>query len=402
MDISVQTKSRNFDLEFFLLGVTIILLMLQSMRAWFTWNWNVVVVDILAFSVICIYLGRRINTKSISKNASILFFVIFASLWNTQLGVGSILSICLPFCLALLLSKKEKIVLLQWWTVTYAIILSVSLIAWLISWTGYLPDIGLVQYLDIDNYIYKNYILCIRGSFYDVRFNSIFLEPGHVGMISAFTCYANRFNLKNIYILLIFICTLFTFSLAGYVLLFGGYLIFLASHIYKLTIKNVVLTIFLFGLIGSSFLYTEGDILFNKLIMERLELDESKIIVGNNRTGEHTDQVYKNFIESENVLIGLPQKKLKKMRDSGEIRGAGYKIYMLQKGIIGTLFVFLFYYSLCITSKNRRFALGMLVLYIAAFWQRAYPMWYSWMFLFLFAMSIKDRETSNLIKEVKV
>lgn len=402
MDINIQTKTKKFDLGFFLLGATIILLMLHSMRAWFTWNWDFVVVNILAFGVICIYLRRRINIKSLSKNKSVLFFIILAGLWNTQLGVGSILSIYPPFCLALLLSKKEKNTLLQWWTITYAIILSVSLIAWLISWTGYLPDIGLVQYLDIDNYTYTNYFFCLRGSFYDVRFNSIFAEPGHVGMISAFTCYTNRFNFKNIFILLIFICTLFTFSLAGYVLLFGGYAIILISHIHKFTVKNVFRTIFLFGLIGAAFVYTEGDNLFNELIIDRLTFDQDKIIAGNNRTAAYTDQVYKNFIKSEDVLKGLPQEKLQKMKDSEEIRGAGYKIYMLQKGIIGTLLVFFFYYSLYKTSNNKKFALGMLVLYIAAFWQRAYPMWYSWMFLFLFAMSIKDRETTNSIKEIKV
>ena len=71
--------------------------------------------------------------------------------------------------------------------------------------------------------------------------------------------------------------------------------------------------------------------------------------------------------------------------ERGLIEGAGYKLYVMQKGIIGILLVLLAYFYIYRYSGDKRLTLGLLLVYIAAFWQRAYPFWYSWLVIFYFS-----------------
>ena len=58
------------------------------------------------------------------------------------------------------------------------------------------------------------------------RFSGPFAECGHMSMICAFLLYANRFNLQQWYNIVFFISVLFSLSLAGYVLLGLGLLLY--------------------------------------------------------------------------------------------------------------------------------------------------------------------------------
>ena len=81
--------------------------------------------------------------------------------------------------------------LLKTWTTLYAIILLISIIAWPLAFAGILPPLGLIHFGEKDAYWYQNFGLCLVNmnyvNFDVIRFCSIFLEPGHVAMIGAFT-----------------------------------------------------------------------------------------------------------------------------------------------------------------------------------------------------------------------
>lgn len=389
--------SKQRDNFLFVFATGIYLLMLHSMNAWFLWNIDRMWLEVITLMIGVVLVIRNRKTYHFSKGSQILVLLFsLAILWNSKLGLGSILMLPISFFIMFGLSKQSLKKMLQWWTNLYAFILVVSLIGWALSWSNILPSFGTIAHPAHDNYSYTNYILCIRGSFYDIRFNSIFLEPGHTAMIAAFTLFVNKFNLKSKAVMTILISTVFTFSLAGYILMFLGYCIIALQ---SLKVKQIVRKVIPYILILSVVYYTgityqNGNNLFNELILERMQIDDEKGFSGNNRTGELTDNTYESFIKTPEVMTGLSPQKYSKYVNSGFIEGAGYKLYVMQKGIIGVLFVLFAYFYVYRCSYNKRLTLGLLLVYIAAFWQRAYPFWYSWLVIFYFS-TIKQIQGKN-------
>ena len=391
-----MSKQRDNFLLVFATGIC--LLMLHSMNAWFLWNIDRMWLEVITLMIGVVLVIRNRKTYHFSKGSQILVLLFsLAILWNSKLGLGSILMLPISFFIMFGLSKQSLKKMLQWWTNLYAFILVVSLIGWALSWSNILPSFGTIAHPAHDNYSYTNYILCIRGSFYDIRFNSIFLEPGHTAMIAAFTLFVNKFNLKSKAVMTILISTVFTFSLAGYILMFLGYCIIALQ---SLKVKQIVRKVIPYILILSVVYYTgityqNGNNLFNELILERMQIDDEKGFSGNNRTGELTDNTYESFIKTPEVMTGLSPQKYSKYVKSGFIEGAGYKLYVMQKGIIGVLFVLFAYFYIYRCSYNKRLTLGLLLVYIAAFWQRAYPFWYSWLVIFYFS-TIKQEKKDKI------
>lgn len=391
-----MSKQRDNFLLVFATGIY--LLMLHSMNAWFLWNIDRMWLEVITLMIGVVLVIRNRKTYHFSKGSQILVLLFsLAILWNSKLGLGFILMLPISFFIMFGLSKQSLKKMLQWWTNLYAFILAVSLIGWVLSWSNILPSFGTIAHPAHDNYSYTNYILCIRGSFYDIRFNSIFLEPGHTAMIAAFTLFVNKFNLKSKAVMTILISTVFTFSLAGYILMFLGYCIIALQ---SLKVKQIVRKVIPYILILSVVYYTgityqNGNNLFNELILERMQIDDEKGFSGNNRTGELTDNTYESFIKTPEVMTGLSPQKYSKYVNSGFIEGAGYKLYVMQKGIIGVLFVLFAYFYIYRCSYNKRLTLGLLLVYIAAFWQRAYPFWYSWLVIFYFS-TIKQEKKDKI------
>lgn len=376
--------------------------MFFSLRPWFIWGVSTTLINIIAFVIFLLYFYKRIRFCFYEKY--ILFLVVFflVLLWNfyikSQIGKPSII-----FLIILLLTDTEKQKLINWWTISFSLVLLITLIAWLLSWTGALPSYGVVEADDSHNHTYINYLYCLQGFTYTYRFHSIFLEPGHVAMVSAFTIYIKRFDFKNPFVILLFVCTLFTLSLAGFLLLgFGFFLIKMQDGSVWIMLKRSIYILLLFlVLFNVGKIYNGGNNYFNEFILERLEYDEEKGFSGNNRTSDQTDALFKRSIDSGNVYWGMDDNKYRRLRSGDIIHGAGYKIYILQKGIAGLILVFLFYFLLLLTSKNRKFSLGLFILYTFAFIQRAYPFWFSLFSLFLFTTGLFEDSANKVGKLTK-
>ena len=394
------------DLILYVFAFCIFLLMLKSLNFYYLWDTDS---RLLQFSALAAGITYYLRYYSIIKGGHtaliLFFFYAIAALWNTfqfNTGIGIILQAS-PFLFFLLaMPSNHKIILLKVWTRLYAVILLVSLIAFWISWIPGVPNGGTVINEAADGYVYTNYWLCIRGAFYDIRFNSLFLEPGHTAMIAAFTLMANNFNLKDKYVFTILICSMFTFSLAGYVLFIIGYFMKRVFQVsFKKACKNIagyVLLLSVCYIVAIS--YNNGDNLVNTLIVERLQYDDEVGISGNNRTGEQTDDTFFFFMKSSESFVGMPPQKYFSYRDAGLIGGAGYKLYIMQKGIIGTLFILIFYFLLYRKGQNHNLMLCMLIIYILAFIQRAYPTWESWFCLFVLAMANEGIEKQMVSKNI--
>lgn len=68
--------------------------------------------------------------------------------------------------------------------------------------------------------------------------------------------------------------------------------------------------------------------------------------------------------------------------------GSGYKMYLIEFGMLSIVFVFFFYfYMLYLFKENRYFMIGAFLLFVIAFIQRSYPFWISEMFIFMLGPS---------------
>ena len=169
------------------------------------------------------------------------------------------------------------------------------------------------------------------------RFQSIFLEPGHVGMISSLILYTIRYNIKSWQGIIILLSSLLSMSLASYMLLFLGMII------YKLSLGNFfkTITLFLMIIMTCTLIYSFlPNSYFSQAILLRLEYDKDKGFIGNNRTTEGFEYYYDNkFYKTESVLWGIGS-------DLGDISDKGgnssYKVFIVQHGILGLVLLALF------------------------------------------------------------
>lgn len=404
-------RGNNFLFKIYAAGV--MLLLLYSMHAYFLW-WmynSLTYFVILDFFVAIVGFAYISNKKAIQLDLSVLipFFGAWFVMALNPPNVLGIISRC-PFSLLviLLIDRKSLNHLLKIWTNLFAVILSVSLIVYFLAMLGLLPSFGVVSFGDKDNisYVYQNYILCLVNmnlhNFDTIRFNSIFLEPGHVSMIGAFTLYANRYDLKRWTIWAILIASLLTFSLAGYILVIIGYFIICLQSI---GIKKIIISIFISSILLVSVYniavsYNGGNNLVNSLIIQRTEFDGDRVIRGNNRVSLNTDILYNKFSQSSEFLTGLDFVTYQKYLKNETISGAGYKMYLMEKGILGTLIILLVYLCLSRRALDKRFIYYFLLLFIISFIQRAWPTSYIWLFLFIFATS-EQKPGNNILIKIK-
>ena len=394
-------KKRSF--LFILFAIALFLQMLRSLNAWFLWDVSNIALNNIALLTGIAYLCYSSEKRDWKTFLPAYIFFFFAVLWNTDFGLMWFSLIQLPLLGVLMLTNGEKHILLRWWTNLYATILLVSLTVWLLAWITPIPNNGEISFRANDVYTYTNYLFCIKSFVYDIRFNSIFLEPGHTAMIAAFTVCANRFNFKNWAVITILLCTIPTFSLAGYLLIAIGYLlhILLKDRFKKMWKKGVIFTGLLLLGYNAAANYNGGENLLNTLILQRLEYDEERGFVGNNRTGQETDDTFDEIIKSGEAFSGLNQAKYMLYENKEYIQGSGYKLYIMRKGIIGTALMFLFYFLVYRRSANKKEMLVMLIIYTLAFWQRAYPEWQVWLYIYVFMTTTPIRHNAQKVLRLK-
>ena len=217
---------------------------------------------------------------------------------------------------------------------------------------------------------YTNYyaFIDIEGS---IRFQGPFLEPGHMTLGVAPLLFLNLYNVKNKYVLFLFLSQLFSFSLAGYIILIIGYTIVLLTANLNRKLINFLLPIVLFAgvLLLAATVYKED--LFKELILERLEWDGTSI-AGDNRSSDFLDSEYDRLTHSDQKWFGTEWEA-----ESSSKGVAGYKLYFVQYGIIGILLVLLSYiYANRVLSKKNTSEWGFLLILLLILYQNAYPLWW--------------------------
>ncbi len=379
------------------------LMALYTMQPYFFWERQA----FQFFFAVCIFICFMIqfsvnyNKKYINSNIIklIITLLVFFIYWhffkmlyqyvNVFGIVGNVIMWFFPVLIFLISSVEEKKTFLEFFTKFIAIILSVSLVAYLyVLVGGTLPHSKITM---SDNKFYDyfynyNFFIVVhdtRNFSIFARFQSIFTEPGHLSMMAALLLYANDYKLKKWQNLIIFISLIFTFSLAGYVLFVAG--IFL--HRFARSEKKVpmffalVFVGILFGGITLIYYNSNPDSLVSRVIISRLMPDKKRGFAGNNRNSVRFKNAYKEFMEEGSVrtFTGWGNSMAQEFPEGGN---ASYKNFIYEYGLVGFCLLWIMYACFTIGAKNL-LPLCFLLLYMLSFWQRPYATWISQIFIYI-------------------
>ncbi|MDB8997931.1 hypothetical protein PN613_15465 [Parabacteroides distasonis] len=292
--------------------------------------------------------------------------------------------------MVILLSNKEKIRLLELFSNIYTGIVGCSLFFYMLHFFGVnLPSkiVGIESNTSYPDFLCYPFLLIPNDLDLFYRFQSVFLEPGHLGMISALLLYVNQYSLRKISVWILFLSILLSLSLAAYMLLLIGFVLhYVMSGKFLKRLLVVFLYIATVIILGISLYVYNPDAAFSKTIVERLEYDESKGISGNNRTTESFDSFYEQrFYKGWDCLLGVGPKEFSQ-NTWGDNRGQGgnasYKVFIVKYGLLG-IFVLVLFFSMYTYFYRSKLLFGLLLLYAASFLQRPYALWEVELFLFI-------------------
>lgn len=274
----------------------------------------------------------------------------------------------------MLLNHDRQLRLFDTLSKWYSILLFISIVWWLLYLIGVpLPHISSEHAWQYNDYGFRldNYFLFRVDTnlspwapaidYY--RYNGFFLEPGHIGTITAFFLFANKFELKRRRNQIFLVTILLSMSAAALMLLLLGYIL------YRFQQKRTTIIIAAIWLAVAILIivnYNGGDNMFNNLIVEKL-MRRNGAIEG--RFAEWTLQLYDKTVRHGNIFWGLGGESLNLMTQS-----AGYKVFLVQNGIFGMTLTIIAYWLIERTCPSR-LALMMFVLYIISFLQRTYCFW---------------------------
>lgn len=378
MRLSFKIRTLKFqDLYQF----TILILFMNSMYPWYIWQGNISLVFIAFGAIISLRKLTRMNyQKRLHQDYGLFIMIVLFTLLMCTHGsiAGSLQWMCqaIIWISLLLLNNEEKIILLNYITKWFSIFLLISLIfyiLWLFNIYS-LPSTSIAW--NEGRYPSDNYLFFISThlggtglaiGFY--RFQSIFMEPGHVTMGIVPLIMLNRFNLKNPYVLILFITEVCTFSLAGIITMVVGYfLLNLNKKILKKLFYGLVVVMVIIWAIS----LTDYSDVLDMYVWRRLAIIGDGKIPGLNRTTDSLNFFFSQFVHSPEVLFGIPGFDFS--FDLSEGGSAGYKVYMIQNGIIGLLLIiFIYLYYLFKKLSVTIFAITTVLLLLL--FQNAYPTW---------------------------
>lgn len=371
-------KKINIARALFYIGI--LLAYWGSLLPWFLWKLDgIYSIPSAMLIFLSMLLSRTLKTPIFTRRdfqASILSYLALTVMMRivNMNNINSYIGLCFNaviFFSIFLLSLEEQKRLMKFLCITMASLLVVSIFFFVLYILGFnLPNSPIAN--EALEYSYTNYYFFMIDdrSFFILlpRFNSVFLEPGHLGTASVLLLATQIGLWKKWYNIVLIVTIIMTFSLAAFVLFL--LLMFLQVWIRRKSIlpKIVFLLCFIAIVTVGSILYNDGDNLMNTLIIERLEVDDGKL-AGDNRVTDKFETEFNDFIKSDDILLGRDYD----WRDFGW-GNAGYRVFIYDNGLIILFMLIVFYICMILPSTEKRAITAMFIIGIASFWVRATPL----------------------------
>lgn len=369
----MQKQLRTSGKLYVVYKICFLLMFMNSMFPW--WMWNNSVNQIVLFVTVFISILLCVTESKLfllsRQKIGLISILLLSFVWHIYRNEGY-LGVTFSFVswIVLLSFRIEyKLDILRFTTKVFAYFLIASLIFYVL----FLFGINFVEpsfmTFNADQYMIWNYYtftLSANNLSDFQRFKSVFMEPGHLTMGLVPLIMANRFDLRNKYVVMLIIAELFTFSLAGYITMFVGYLMF------NFSIKKIkyifwgllVLYILLFILERGG--YSE---MLDTFLWRRLEFVDGDI-AGNNRVTAAFDNVYQGVMNTSDKWMG--DSSIDETAYGGV---SGYKKYIVMNGLIGLFIIFMLYtYQYFVYRKYDVMVLTIILLLLL--YQNTYPFWF--------------------------
>ena len=148
----------------------------------------------------------------------------------------------------------------------------------------------------------------------------------------------------------------------------------------KLSFKTLFITAICFSGL-SLWAVKQQDNVFYELIFKRLELDGGTI-AGDNRYTAEFESFYELKMENPRYFILGMQEKF----DINSFpKNAGYKVYLIENGLVALIFLFLRYCAVLFSRFSYK-GCALLILFSLSFLQRPYADWFVMYLLFVCAL----------------
>lgn len=368
--------SKNIALHIYIIGLCYIIL--SGVSCWLTVEMRATY-NVIIYSIIILSFFRVKNKiKNSTGYVNLLIVVLCLSSYFTTNQINIILVNVLLFLsistLFFIDTITQKYIMKRINTV-YTILVLLSLIFYLFIYAGFpIPSLG---YQVFNQYTFINHIFCLDSFNYPGKFVGFSLEPGYFSLLNVSFLMLNRFDLRKPCVYVYLLAVLLSYSLGGYVLAIIGWLIY--SYFNTSTNKKKIKFMLIF-FISISLIYeiasewNKGHNMINEKILDRLEYDKEKGIVGNNRDNVMAEAMFTAFFATDKIWFGIGSEGyLDKFSSIEGFDACSYKVFVVRYGLVYTIIFILAFTLYCIRRSPKNISLPVLAIYWLDFIQHGLP-----------------------------
>lgn len=268
----------------------------------------------------------------------------------------------------------------------YAVVVGLSLIAFVFYMLGMLPAIG--ELTSGQERSYTVYPFLVRENTISLsvfsRFCSVFDEPGVVGTFSAILLCINRFNLKDWKNIIVLLAGIISMSMFFYALVAIYAFLFLI-----ITKRNYILALVVCMAMGAFYYVTKDDPYISEVMWARFEWDEDKGgFIGDDRMVGDADYYFENKIQGT-PAYWWGTDNIKEFWEYSE-GSSSYKVVVASNGMVFLTLYILVFIVLAYGYKNNRSDLILFVLVLLLnSYQRPNIYYPIWIFLYMYYARLK-------------
>lgn len=364
-------------------------LLLCSFQPFFVWT-NGLLYSLANFLLVLVL----ISSLKIDKNNILYILVLFLLFsWVNIRGGYTIIGALANYCLLIIVCLKEKryIQVYDCFTTLFTVVICISLILYILV---VIAGVNLPSYeleplnKSKHDVVYHCYLFLVTYESYGLilpRFCGIFDEPGVVGTICGCLLVANRFNMKDIRNVIIFLAGVFSLSLFFFVVFF--IYVFLFSN-FKVKISAVFIAVILL------FFFSNNEFI-DYYLLDRFEFSGGKM-AGDSRKLGLSQSWYKSFQSSSSYYWGLGNDAHSRYNAGG----SSYSDLIIDYGVVFLLIYIVsgMFYAFK-RLKHLKLWLAFLLVFGGVIYQRPFITIMGYFFLMLAPIYTLDRRKEIVIND---